>query len=378
MTDVIRQPASAQTPIVDFDLHGLVGIRLVNPSSQDLSAVIADIGNMRRPLDRDPDITIRFVEQFQIRGGLRFVKPHEVGFTDGSLLVLDRGSGGRGAAQIPFDQIGQGCEIRCRSGLAAIPLLHPSVTLAMLTKDVVTLHASAFTYNDKGAVVAGWARGGKTSSLLAFMSDGGDFIADDHVYVSPDGNRLYGSQEPVSLRAWHLAELPSYRTNVTRRERSRLRASTVLLRLASRASQGRGPTSARKVASRIADVAEDVHVSIPPDRLFKHRSLAGRLDKAFLAVTHDSREVIVEQVESGWLADRLVFLLQFERRRFLSDYLAFRFAFPDRSNDLIERAGEIERDILHRVLAGTDSYVVYHPFPAPIEALFSAMAPTFT
>jgi hypothetical protein len=75
------------------------------------------------------------------------------------------------------------------------------------------------------------------------------------------------------------------------------------------------------------------------------------------------------------LADRLAFSLRAERRRLLDHYLAFRYAFPDRPNELIERAAEIERDLLGRVLAGVDTYVVYHPFPAPVAPLFETMAP---
>jgi hypothetical protein len=376
VTRASRPHASTRASFVDYDLHGLVGIRLVDPSPDDLAAVTADVGKIQGTLDRDPEITIRFVHELLTADVLRYVEPHEIGFTDDAFLVLDGRSGGR--AQIPVDQIGKPCEILCQSGFGAISLLRPIVNLVMLTKDVVALHASAFTYNGKGALVAGWARGGKTSSLLAFMCQGADFIADDHVYVGSDRNRLYGSAAPVSLRAWHLDELPAYRQYVNWRELSHLRASTVLRRVAySAANKGR-ITTVRKVASRIGRVAEDAHVSVSPERLFGRSSLSGKLDKAFLAIAHDSREVIVEQVDSGWLADRLVFLIQSERRRLLTQYVAFRFAFPDKPNDLIERASNIERDILRRVLAESDSYVVYHPFPAPVEPLFAAMAPALS
>lgn len=374
VTGTLRPYASKTESIIDYDLHGLVGIRLVDPSPHDLDAVAADVGNMQGTLDREPEITIRFVQELPIKGVLRYIEPRKVGFTEDALLVLADGSGGAPAVQIPLDLVGRPCEIACRSGVGAVPLLRDLVDVVMLAKDVVPIHASAFTYNGKGTLVAGWARGGKTSTLLAFMRAGGDFIADDHVYVASDGNRLYGLHEPVSLRTWHLDELPEYRRYVTWRELSRLRASTTLGRVAATLAHFGSLTNFRDVAGRVARVADDASVPVSPDRLFSRCSLSGKLDKAFLAIAHDDRDVFIEQVDGGSLADRLVFSLQAERQRLLAHYFAFRFAFPDKPNDLIERASEIEREILVRVLADVDSYVVYHPFPAPVDAVFAAMA----
>jgi len=378
LAGAIRPQASSAESIIDYDLHGFFRVRLVDPSSHDLAAVAADLGDVRASVDGEPEITIRFVDELPITGVLRYVEPRGIGFTEDGLLVLADGTVGAPAVQIPLDLVGRPCEIVCRSGAGVVPLLRDLVHVVMLTKDVVALHASAFTYNGNGTLVAGWARGGKTSSLLAFMRAGADFIADDHVYVSADGTRLYGLREPISLRDWHLAELPEYRRCVSRRELSYLRASTVLGRAAATVARFGTFTAVQNVARRIERVADDAYVPVSPDRLFGRRSLGGKLDKAFLAIAHDDREVFVEQVDRDWLADRLVFALRAERRRLLEHYLAFRFAFPDRPNDLIERANEIEREILVRVLADVDSYVVYHPFPAPVDAVFAAMAPVLS
>jgi hypothetical protein len=132
------------------------------------------------------------------------------------------------------------------------------------------------------------------------------------------------------------------------------------------------------VARRVASHADDAYVPVSPDRLFSRRRLGSKLDKAFLAIAHDDRDVLVERVDGPWLADRLVFSLHAERRRLIEHYVAFRFGFPDKRNELLEAASEIEREILLRLLADVDSYVVYHPFPAPVDALFTAMAPVLT
>ena len=374
MTRVLGRPAPTEASVVDFDIHGLVGIRLVDPRPPDVAAVVAEIGAARISLSREPEITIQFVPELRPEG-IRYVEPGETGFTDDAFFVLPPVSGKEPLAQIPLETIGRHSRILCRSGLGSVPFLRPILNHTMLAKGVVVLHASAFRYQGKGALVAGWARGGKTTSLLAFMEHGAEFIADDHVYIDPVRNRIYGLPELVSLRASHLDELPRHRRDVRRLDRARLRGWSGLGRLAASAAVRDGRGSVGKLSGRMARLAEDACVSIAPGRLFSRCIFEGTLDKVFLAIAHESRDVFAERVERDWLADRLAYSLRAERRRLMDQYLAFRFAFPNRPNDLLERASEIERDLLVRVLAGVDAYAVYHPFPAPVGPLFETMAP---
>jgi hypothetical protein len=95
----------------------------------------------------------------------------------------------------------------------------------------------------------------------------------------------------------------------------------------------------------------------------------------FFLVSHEAPEVTVEPVDPHDVARRMLFSLRYERLDLVSAYLKFRFAFPGASNEVIERADELERDALPQVLADKEAYAVHHPFPAPIPALFDAIAP---
>ena len=108
-------------------------------------------------------------------------------------------------------------------GLQAVPLLIPIVNFAALSKGVIPLHASAFAYNDVGILVTGWAKGGKTETLLAFTSKGAEYIGDEWVYLSKDGRYMYGIPEPIRVWDWHLRYLPEYRSLLKGSDRARLR-----------------------------------------------------------------------------------------------------------------------------------------------------------
>jgi hypothetical protein len=85
--------------------------------------------------------------------------------------------------------------------------------------------------------------------------------------------------------------------------------------------------------------------------------------------------VTVQPIDSLEVAQRMVFSLQYERLDFMSFYQKFRFAFPDAANELIEKAEDLQREMLTRALKNKKSYEVFHPYPVSIPALFDAISP---
>src|SRR5262245_32667242 len=101
---------------IDYDLHGLAGIRLINASPDDAAAVTRQLGPIQAPLAREPDIVIRFVDRLPTTSRVRYLGVDEAGFTDDAFLVLRSKHKARAKVQIPFEQIGKQCEIICESG----------------------------------------------------------------------------------------------------------------------------------------------------------------------------------------------------------------------------------------------------------------------
>jgi hypothetical protein len=57
----------------------------------------------------------------------------------------------------------------------------------------------------------------------------------------------------------------------------------------------------------------------------------------------------------------------------MSYYRKFRFAFPDRSNALIDRADSLQQEMLGKALEGKQAYAAHHPYPVAIPLLFEAI-----
>jgi hypothetical protein len=365
---------------IDFNLRGLVGIRVLNASPRDAALIRHQLGPIEAPLSGDPDIVIRFVDRLATASRIRYLGLDDAGFTDNAFLVLQSNHGSRTRVQIPFEQIGKQCEIVCETGVPKVPLLAPILNLTMLSKGVIPLHASAFTYNGTGVIAAGWAKGGKTETLLAFMAKGAAYVGDEWVYLSADGRKMYGSPRHFGVWDWHLACLPQYRTLISRGDRARLKSIKLFTQLMDLALPG---LPERKVfpiqaMNRLTwELKQKLNVGVSPQRLFGEgfHPFEGTPDKLFFAVSHETPEIVVRPVDPREVARRMVFSLQYERMKLMSCYLKFRFAFPDACNELIEGAEELERQILTRVLDGKEAYTVSHPYPVHIPDLFEAIAP---
>jgi hypothetical protein len=361
----------------DFDLHGYVGIRLLNARADDVARVERQLGPLRATLDRDPDISVRFVERLIQPDPLTYVSWPDAGFDEAGFYVL-RGKGNvRGKALIPFEHVGSNCLIECERTLPAVPLLLAIVNLTALTKGLLPLHASAFNYEGQGVLATGWAKGGKTETLLAFMSRGAQYVGDEWVYLAPD-RQMFGIPEPIRLWRWQLQQLPQYSARLRRSEAIRLATVDAVARGVDRATPRDGTAGfVGSVLRRAAPVLRrQVYVQVPPARLFGDEAIAlrGRMQQLLFVASHEAPGFRVERVDASGVASRMAHSLAEERLEFMSYYRQFCFAFPDRRSAVVERATDIENDLLQRYLAGVPAVWFRHPYPVDIAGIYDPVA----
>jgi hypothetical protein len=362
---------------VDFDLHGVVGIRLVDASPTELAVVRRQLGLQEGPLTRAPDVVVRFVDALPTPA-LRLVEYGRTGFTDDGFFVLQ--SRKRPAAvRIAFDGIGDCCEIVCQRGLRSVPLLMAIVTLSALKRDCVPLHASAFVHEGRGVLVTGWAKGGKTEALLAFAAHGAQYLGDEWILLTRDGRRMYGIPEFIRLQDWHLRQLPAVRRRVAASRRLFFAAVRGLDRAHGALARGAlarlGPV--KMLADAMPALRRQLNVQLDPLEVFAAgpRALAATPQTVFLMMSHAGRDIRVDPTDPGEIARRMVASNQYEQQPLLTTYLAYQFAFPGRRNAFIERAPALQAELLASALAGKDAFMVRHPYPCDLGALFDAMAP---
>ncbi|HEU5173893.1 MAG TPA: hypothetical protein VFT96_03990 [Gemmatimonadaceae bacterium] len=378
--DHARSTAIRGSAWCDFDLHGMVGIRLVGASPDDRAAVARQLGPIASALAREPDIVIRFVERLRRDTPLELIGLDDTAYTGDDFFLLRARHKARTRVQIAFDAIGGRCEIVCERGVPAVPLLLAIVNLTVLARGGLALHASAFRYRGTGVLVTGWSKGGKTELLLGFVEHGAEYIGDEWIYITPEGDRMYGIPEPIRVWDWQLEQLPRYWEEIGAAESLRL----ATLRQAHRVTAGIANTPAahrmggRRPLRRLADLIDrQRYAFLAPARTFgaEASALAGSIDRVVFVGSSEDRRTRLEPVSASWIAERMVHSLAEERSGLLASYRRFRFAFPHRANPLLDGAAQVEQERLHRVLADKPCYALLHPYPPSIRELFETAAP---
>ena len=367
-------PADPAAPTVDFDLHGAVGIRLTGATASDAAAVRRQLGPIERPLGRQPDIEIEYVDRLPSDGPLRAIGRDDAAF-DGSAFVLLRGRFKAPVrVAIPFDRVGGSCRIVAERGVGTIPLLVAVVNLTALEHGLLPIHASAFVHEGLGVLVTGWAKGGKSEVLLAFAARGASYVGDEWVYLADDGARMVGLPEPIRLWDWQLRAMPTFGARVSRGQRVRL-ASTRALG-ATIGGLGDAPVVRRTAGGRTLRrarpyVDRQLDVQVPPARLFGGRVLTAgaAVDRVVFVESVDASGVTVEPIDGAEIAARMVHSIRHEWLDLWTAYLKWRYAFPDRPNPSLEGLERTLAERLDRALAGRPALVLRHPYPPDIPAL---------
>jgi hypothetical protein len=355
---------------VDFDLHGFVGIRVLDALPGDVETLTRQIGPLIGTLNREPDITIRFVDELPEPRRMTYAGWQESAATDDDFYLLRGRDGVAGRTLLPMDDVGGRCEIVCERRAGHVPHLLAVINMTALAHGVLPLHASAFTYRGVGVLATGWAKGGKTETLLAFAARGAQYVGDEWVYLTPDG-AMHGVPEPIRLWHWHVDQIPALRAGLAPLTRARLRALPPLASSATGlAASLRGmPASVLRRAGPV--VRRQAYVQVPPARLFGEEAIAlhGRLDHVLLVASSDRDEVSIEPVTGTEVAAHMLASLEEERNPFLQAYRQFRFLFPERRSTVVEQAAATERRLLAEALDDRPAHLLRHPYPVRFDSL---------
>lgn len=359
----------------EFDIHGVLGIRLLDPSPADVAAVSKQLGMLKKPLLREPDVTFRFMGRLPYPPKQASEREQEKSAEEAFFVFGEKTQ--RVLARIPFDRLGSPCEIVCQRGLRSVPLLMPILSLTALAKGLVSVHASAFVYRGTGILVVGQAESGKTTMLLGFASKGAEYIGDEWVLVDGNGQAMYGLRRDIELSPSHFETVPEVRRMI---KRSRLwpfeglRCVGGIQQIIGRVVGRSFTTHALKA---ISGLQRRILPKVEPQAVFGGRvgSLIAKPGKVFLLISHGPPTVEVKPISALEMARRIAASIQHEQAGFMERYLAFKSAFPERWNSGADESTASQYVLLARALTATDTYTVRHPHKIAFSALYAALQP---
>ena len=379
---------------VDLDLGGRAVVRLVDARAADVARVrrqlgpvpaVAD-GDDRRgttptaPAGRAPDVTIRFVDRLVLEGPIRRLGAGAIAVGSSFVATI----GGRKTpvrVAIPMATLGLGpAEIVVERTRGSIPLLLPILAVSLLARGVAPVHASAFLDNGRGVLVSGWAKGGKSETLLAFLRAGATYVGDEWLFLDPDGPQMFGTPEPIRLWDWQLAMVPELTGGIGRGRRGRLAVAAGVARalhgtsdlpVVGRTSLGEASRRVGSIVERQRSIQIPVHELVGSERVSR---TAVPIDRVVLVTAGDTDRVTLDLPPSETAA-RIAATTAHELLDLSAARLAFRHAVPSEKVDGIEDLEGRLRAALEPILADVPIIELEHRHPPDIPGLRPLLAP---
>ena len=123
---------SAIEGCIDYDIHGVVGVRLFDCPPAEAAAISRKFARLQRPLERDPDIVVRFVKHLEVPS-LTYLGLNQYAYTDSDFYLVAEKTAAK--TKICFQQVGsEVCEIVCEGGTEIVPLLTTLISQFVLLK----------------------------------------------------------------------------------------------------------------------------------------------------------------------------------------------------------------------------------------------------
>ena len=361
---------------MDYDLYGIIGIRLINPSEGDVRNISKLLLPFRSNLVREPDINIEFKKNWELGDIINIGL--DTGFNDDGFYILSNGRT-KLKAKIPFDKIGGKFTIVCEQDIVGIPLFNQFINLSFLRKNYVPIHASAFSYNNSNVLVIGWSKGGKSEILFSFMNHGAQFIGDETILISTLEKKIYGIPVPVSIWEWQFKEIPKLLPPLNRQKKMLFKGIHLinwLYKLANKIKL-KNLSVVKLVGESLPVLKKQLNIRVAPDKIFgsKINWSEHNLSKIILAMSHSKKNVLVDECDSQNIINRMLTSSLYEFDSFYNFYNMYKFAFPGSKNKFIESVPEIYNELLRDALSDIETYKVVHPYPVTYESLFESLKP---
>ncbi|MCH8050467.1 MAG: hypothetical protein IIC86_00425 [Chloroflexi bacterium] len=375
---------------MDYDFHGILGLRLIDPKPSFAKWISAELKPLATSASSiDPDVSVVRASasvtsdaQFHLGNAGDY---QECVYSDSELWVRSDGE----FLNIPFEALGKRCEIQYTRGFAARRAwryVRPILQIGLLEKGSLAVHASSMIYRDKGILFAGWAESGKTETLLGFLMDGASMISDKWTIVSELGDTIHSFPSRITMRDWVPRYLPEILDILTPGQKRRLRIGGAMAAMATRALQSARGIDPVAMASEVLRPALDTGRTVTIDQSQLERLGGGDaksnsaateapFDKLFLLLPSNRRDVRVQPSSGAEVSARLAECASYERRHLFGLYSKFKYAIPNAPPTVLDDVKEREESMLRRILATKEVYQVLAPFPCDPRAMQAAIAP---
>ncbi len=183
-----------QDPELNFDLHGLLGIRVdaTAPTADQMRTMLSCFATTQ---EVPPDIIIS--ERSEPMPDAALLE-HELAYTENAVRFVDD------RVQI----IAEGNQYRIHGSGELLTSLVPVLDRAMVSRGAAMIHAATMAFDGHAIALPAAGGTGKTSAAAKLMRrEGWSFMGDDWAFLADDGT-LLGYEKPMFIKPHHKAIYP--------------------------------------------------------------------------------------------------------------------------------------------------------------------------
>jgi hypothetical protein len=356
-----------QNNIIEFNFHEIVGLKLINPTDFDVNVITKKFDITPQKLTFEPDIVITYNKELAFPD-LTYIGLNAAAFSNNDFYILSNGKENVKVI-VPFEDIGlKQLKIVCESGSPDIPLLNHFINLTFLSKGYLPLHSTAFQYDDIGALVLGWTKGGKSESLFSFMNNGAEYVSDEISIISNNGKEVLGLKVPICIWKYQFKEIPDFIPKLNFQKQVIMKVIQLIKTL-------NKIINFKLIDKAVPLLDTQLHVKTLPSKIFSSDRIIPKmkLDVVFFAVSHSSNEIVVEPISINEVIDRMISSQEEELDYFYNFYRMFKYAFPQRINEFLENLMNIQYRLMKKLLENKKAYIVKHPYPVSFKNLYTKM-----
>lgn len=363
---------------MNLNIHGITKIELNNVPKEFKDYMRQRYSLFIEDYMSHPDIKINFVDKLELKNCeyLGDVAAYDAN----NFYLFDHK---RNKVNILFDEARDNFNVSCEKAFdtttLCISILEELLEYLLIRNNATFIHASCVFYKGQCIILHGWRGGGKTSTLLNFLMNGAEYMSDDVVIISKQGN-AFPFTTGINLTEFNFREFPELR----KARRIRFSLELCIKKMLSRLYR----LSACIPLSTIKKVGDDInkintyYLVIANNVSFKKLFPQGKIRKSssinriYFLSRSEIGNIVVSDIDKESAVAKLFHCREYERldrTRFHSYFNLFSFASGKKDNPF-ERIRDKKREILTEALDGKKLYYIQIPVRMNSKKVFKFLA----
>jgi hypothetical protein len=325
------------------------------------------------------DLVIEMVDYIDIPNSASYISTGAI-YDDSDIYYFDR-YGHKFSTIFSDLDYGKACRVIAEKDVTPDSIynniIFPFIRYRVSSLGVALVHASAVELDGMGILFPAWARTGKTNILMHFLGNGGNYLGDDFVLINQEGS-IFSYPKPINLYSYNFAEFPVLVRNLNTPRRCILFLSNITSGCSHAWSSAlKKESNLKRLLALIESLASYpmTHVQMDIQRAFGKPSQALQIPISYtFFLARDQRDKIhITEGSPEDMAQKMARCLDAEFMHFQQLYRMFRFAFPDRKNNVIEYCARGEQQILEQAFGSGRTYNVTIPERLRSDRLYKAV-----